>query len=980
MSYETPSDYRYVILTPDQVQHLKRVDVPTVDPIISQFLDRALNGIVLKVANASERLALQNPVDGQLVEQLDNNSLWAYNINILSWVSVGGGGSGVLFGDPASGFSPGMFQYVDASGNQFGDLLATRDSGNSKQTQIESNVYAQLILNDGVTKTQIQADNVGVPFSLTFDGVIDINQAVLDWNTANPLATVTVISGTGTEIISAGTYSSVGAGTTGLQMGEVNAIPIPPSQGSAQYLNDTANGNVAFNFAGNLTTLFGETTIGTLNGFFGAGGVNVVSSTAFRVQLFSSDLTTYQATHTADSGGSGLDFNGASFEITASDYVFEDNSGNQFYWSHPFTPPSVGDVMTITNVAGSSYQMEFQPPSGGGGTPGGADTYVQYNDGGSFGGDDQFLWQKTTKNFFVGDLNGSTFGHVFSVENSLNVSALVVPSGQIKFGDSGNINTSLQSNINTQLNSYTVSGFIPVNAGFANINTSGVTGLNDLAVAGSWFDNINNAYTVQITFNNKKAIRVGSVGILFTVGDTIENDSFPGETAVVDAISGIAATNEYWLICDQSFGPWNTPASITITAGVNVGATAGVSNFYDDNDIFSVSGSASSGGWPMGLSFQLAGAAAFGWSSFTGHTIGDTWVIGFAANPYDIFRADLTNSEIYIGYHSGVPQDITPNSIFIKQSGSVPSRLTIGQNAQAGYITVHEANKFLFQNFGTTNTYLNLEGGSIYQIGAIGGIDNKNSYNIDDTNEQHTFIVSDVFQSVDTFNKRFIYATAGNKNVQIGDLDAVGNSNTFSVIDSSNEIVAQTDGSFKVRDLLGNIIFEANAATLGGSLGDVSAVGNQNYFTASDAGNDMRAVLGNNAAFVIRGGVGGDAHIMFNAFVPESRITIQDTRFETDKGANVAAANDLTLGGDGNVFTITGNTQINAITTQYWQAGSQIVLIFSGSPTVKHNTAGGAGTAVMLLAGSTDLSATANTVLGLVYDGTQWQEMYRKVP
>ena len=111
-----------------------------------------------------------------------------------------------------------------------------------------------------------------------------------------------------------------------------------------------------------------------------------------------------------------------------------------------------------------------------------------------------------------------------------------------------------------------------------------------------------------------------------------------------------------------------------------------------------------------------------------------------------------------------------------------------------------------------------------------------------------------MFQSVDTFNKRFIYATAGNKNVQIGDLDAVGNSNTFSVIDSSNEIVAQTDGSFKVRDLLGNIIFEANAATLGGSLGDVSAVGNQNYFTVSDAGNDMRAVLGNNAAFVILGG------------------------------------------------------------------------------------------------------------------------------
>lgn len=99
----------------------------------------------------------------------------------------------------------------------------------------------------------------------------------------------------------------------------------------------------------------------------------------------------------------------------------------------------------------------------------------------------------------------------------------------------------------------------------------------------------------------------------------------------------------------------------------------------------------------------------------------------------------------------------------------------------------------------------------------------------------------------------------------------------------------------------------------------------------------------------------------------------------TFKGANVASANDLVLGSDGNVFTITGNVQINAIDTADWQAGSQVILIFSGAPTVKHNTVGGAGTAVILLAGSVDLVAAANTVLKLVYDGTQWQEVSRKV-
>ena len=101
-------------------------------------------------------------------------------------------------------------------------------------------------------------------------------------------------------------------------------------------------------------------------------------------------------------------------------------------------------------------------------------------------------------------------------------------------------------------------------------------------------------------------------------------------------------------------------------------------------------------------------------------------------------------------------------------------------------------------------------------------------------------------------------------------------------------------------------------------------------------------------------------------------------RIETAKGTNIVAANDLTLGGDGNVFTITGNTTINAITTTDWQAGSVIRLIFTGTPTVKHNTAGGANTATMKLAAGVDFVVAKNpTVLTLVYDGTNWLEVSR---
>lgn len=97
------------------------------------------------------------------------------------------------------------------------------------------------------------------------------------------------------------------------------------------------------------------------------------------------------------------------------------------------------------------------------------------------------------------------------------------------------------------------------------------------------------------------------------------------------------------------------------------------------------------------------------------------------------------------------------------------------------------------------------------------------------------------------------------------------------------------------------------------------------------------------------------------------------------KGASVAAANDMTLGG-GNHFSITaGAAVINGIATANWQAGSRVTLIFAATPTVKNNTAASAGFARIFLSGSADLAAAANTVLVLEYDGTQWQEVSRKI-
>lgn len=97
-------------------------------------------------------------------------------------------------------------------------------------------------------------------------------------------------------------------------------------------------------------------------------------------------------------------------------------------------------------------------------------------------------------------------------------------------------------------------------------------------------------------------------------------------------------------------------------------------------------------------------------------------------------------------------------------------------------------------------------------------------------------------------------------------------------------------------------------------------------------------------------------------------------RFQTAKGANVTAANDTTLGSDGNYFVITGTTTINGIASASWQSGSRIILQLPASLTVKHNTAAGAGFASLSLNGNVDLVTTVQTMLPLVYDGTLWQQ------
>jgi len=85
------------------------------------------------------------------------------------------------------------------------------------------------------------------------------------------------------------------------------------------------------------------------------------------------------------------------------------------------------------------------------------------------------------------------------------------------------------------------------------------------------------------------------------------------------------------------------------------------------------------------------------------------------------------------------------------------------------------------------------------------------------------------------------------------------------------------------------------------------------------------------------------------------------------KGSDVSSASELSLG-DGNVFHVTGTTNITSIASADTVAGRVVYLIFDGVLTVSDGNN-------LKLAG--DFTTSADDVLVLVCDGSNWFEVSR---
>lgn len=214
----------------------------------------------------------------------------------------------------------------------------------------------------------------------------------------------------------------------------------------------------------------------------------------------------------------------------------------------------------------------------------------------------------------------------------------------------------------------------------------------------------------------------------------------------------------------------------------------------------------------------------------------------------------------------------------------------------------------------------------------------------------------------------------GGRTVVIGDVNGVVNGARIGVDDSSGLI----DFTFPASIDIGMRLTSAGFGTYAGNSGftfTTATVGNPIYADFSNTGGSFVTILGDVSNAIS----GGKITINPNLGGGTSVTSLQAMRFETAKGNDVVAANNMTLGGDGNVFVITGNTQINLINGLNWQQGSEITLQFTGSPTLKHNQAPSGTNLPLFLAGSVDFAITNLTQMKFVRIGGTWYELCRTV-
>jgi hypothetical protein len=497
-------------------------------------------------------------------------------------------------------------------------------------TRVSANQLSGLI----TTATQPNITSVGTLNGLTVSG----NISGANWITSNYL------SGNGAPI----TYIT-GANVVGAVANATYAV----TAGSA---NSTIIANVA-NYAGNVTVNAQPniTSLGTLSNLAVSGNItvrNITGANLISANFLTGTLTTQTQSNihtvgnlgflnvdTTVSGGNGnITFNGSMNGIgTQSDIDITGNltAGNVITTLIAGTlttndqpniwavgnlidltvqgPVDLGAVGNITISGGSpnyvlttdgagSLSWSAQTGNGGGnGSPGGFNSYIQYNDNGNFAGSPNFTWNNNTQMLVVGGntnilgrANAVTFVSSantgtapFTVLSTTPVANLAVDTaGTVRNNAQPNITsvgnlTSLNVTGNLSAGNLSLSGGFSVSGNFSagNISTSGQTTTTGLTVTGNTtLGNVfvGNTKTVNVSgrfdTNTSSNVNLGSIGNIHIYGGV------NGQVLSTDGAGGLSWTTS------GGGGGNGTPGGSNTQVQYNDAGVFGGSAFFTFNE------------------------------------------------------------------------------------------------------------------------------------------------------------------------------------------------------------------------------------------------------------------------------------------------------------------------------------------------------------------------------------------------------------
>lgn len=339
----------------------------------------------------------------------------------LSW-SIGGGGGG-------NGVPGGINTQV-----QFNDAGAFAGNANLTFDKTSGLLTASFFAGDGSNLSNISASNViGTVSNATYATSAGSANSAVVATSAGTAGTVTTgnqpnITATGTlaNLTVAGLSNLGSVSNLTILGGSANYILATDGSGNLSWKASGAGGNpggtnteVQFNdqnsFGGNTSFTFNKTTgvlvVPQITSNFTGSGANLTSLTGANVTG-----TVANATY-AVNAGTAIAATLAS-TVTGASQPNITSLGTLTSLTISGTA-NLGSIANVKITGGSANyylqtdgtgNLSFVPGGGGGGNPGGANTQIQYNDGGAFNGSPNFTWDEVSNTMQVaGHLIANTF-------------------------------------------------------------------------------------------------------------------------------------------------------------------------------------------------------------------------------------------------------------------------------------------------------------------------------------------------------------------------------------------------------------------------------------------------------------------------------------------------------------------------------------------------------------------------------------------